>query len=252
MRRDAVAIVVRVTGESDIEAVLERDERLHRIRGGRVHADPSVPVAGHEAERGIHRIIGDGELEPVVLRDARPIMHTRAPQRVDAHAQPGAADDLEVKYRPEVRHIVAEEIVAVGGRCGQRLGERHALDSLQPGSEQLVRACLHRLGDVGIRRSAVGRVVLEATVLGRVVRGGDDDAIRQATFAPGVVGEDRVRDRRRRGVLIALCEHHLHAIGGQYLERAHARRLRQGMRIDAQEERPVGRACACAARRSPA
>ena len=57
----------------------------------------------------------------------------------------------------------------MGGWCGQRLGEWHPLDPLQGGREQLVRPGFHRLGDVRIRRAAVGRVVLEAPVLGRIV-----------------------------------------------------------------------------------
>ena len=121
VRRDAVAVMVGVAGEGDVEAVLEGEQRLHRIRRGRVHADPPVPVARHEPERRIDRIVGDGEVEPVVLGDARPVMHAGAAQRVDAHAHAGAADDLQIQHRTQVRDVVAEEVMAVRGRCGQRL-----------------------------------------------------------------------------------------------------------------------------------
>src|SRR3546814_3550535 len=37
---DAVAVVVGVAGKSDVEAILHPDQSLHRMRRGRVHADP--------------------------------------------------------------------------------------------------------------------------------------------------------------------------------------------------------------------
>ena len=47
---DAVAVVVGVAGEGDVEAVLEADQPLHRVGRRRIHADPAVPVERHEAE----------------------------------------------------------------------------------------------------------------------------------------------------------------------------------------------------------
>ena len=41
---DAVTVVVGIAGERDVEAVLESDQPLHRVRRGRVHADLAVPV----------------------------------------------------------------------------------------------------------------------------------------------------------------------------------------------------------------
>ena len=77
-----------------------------------------------------------------------------------------------------------------------RGGRERALmsDALHLGvarAEQRVGALLHPARDVGIRRSPVRRVVFEASVLRRVVRGGDDDPVGDALLAPAVVGQYR-------------------------------------------------------------
>ena len=48
--------------------------------------------------------------------------------------------------------------------------------------------------DVVIRRPAVWRVVLEAAIVGRIVRRCNDNAIRQPCIAAAVVSEYRVRN----------------------------------------------------------
>ena len=50
----AVAVVVGVAGPGDVEATLEPDQPLHGVGRRAVHADPAVPVDGHEAEGGVH------------------------------------------------------------------------------------------------------------------------------------------------------------------------------------------------------
>ena len=48
--------------------------------------------------------------------------------------------------------------------------------------------------DVGVRRAAVGRVVLEAAILGRIVRRRDDDAVREVLLCGrGCIPESRAR-----------------------------------------------------------
>jgi hypothetical protein len=47
-----------------------------------------------------------------------------------------------------------------------------------------------------------------------------------------------MRNDGRRRVAIALVDHHLHPVGGQYFERARKRGNGQRMRVDAQEQRP--------------
>jgi len=72
-------------------------------------------------------------------------------------------------------------------------------------------------GDVGIRRTAVRRVIFEPAILGRIVRRRDHDAIGQAILTALVVAEDRMRDRRRRRVAVLRVDHHLDTVGGEHL-----------------------------------
>ena len=67
----------------------------------------------------------------------------------------------------------------------------------------------------------------------------DDDPVGQPGSAAAVVAKNRVRDDRGRGIAAILVDHHLDAVGGQHLERAGKRRLRQRMGVHPQEQRPV-------------
>ena len=88
---DPVAVGVRVVAEGDVEAVAQLDEAGHRVRRRGVHADPAVPVDGHEAEGRVHHVVRDGQVQAVALGDRRPVGDTRATQRVHAEAQAGRA-----------------------------------------------------------------------------------------------------------------------------------------------------------------
>src|SRR5262249_57342041 len=95
-------------------------------------------------------------------------------------------------------------------------------------------------GHVGVGGAAVGRVVLEAAVRGRVVRGRDDDAVGEMLRAAAVVGEDGVRyHRRRRDAVIALDDR-LDAVGHQHLQGGALGGARQRVRVLTHVERPVG------------
>jgi hypothetical protein len=59
-------------------------------------------------------------------------------------------------------------------------------------SEQSVCLGLDPVGHVRISRAAVGRIVLESPVLGRVMRGGDDNAVGQTTPALAIVSQNGV------------------------------------------------------------
>ena len=98
--------------------------------------------------------------------------------------------------------------------------ERHSLHALKAALQECVRLGFDPARDPGLRRAAVRRVVLEPTVLGRIVRWRDHDTVGQPRRAPAIVGEDGVRDRRRRRVVVALRQHHVDAVGGQHFERA--------------------------------
>ena len=184
-RDDAVAVGVRVVGERDVEAVAHLGQPRHRVRRRAVHPDLAVPVERHEAERRIELVVDDLQVEPVHLGDRRPVGGARPAERVDAEPQAGLADRVEVDHLRQVGHVGVHVVapVQVVGPLG--VAVRDAQDALQLRVEQLVRLALDPAGGVGVGRSAVRRVVLEAAVAGRVVRGRDDDA----------VGARRVRPR---------------------------------------------------------
>ena len=111
---DAVAIVIGVAG--DVETILDVEQALHRVRRRRVHADLSVPVEGHEAKGRIDRVAHHSQVDPVVLGDARPVVHAGAAERVDADSHLGIADDFEVDDVAEIADAGAEAGVAMGRR----------------------------------------------------------------------------------------------------------------------------------------
>ena len=88
-----------------------------------------------------------------------------------------------------------------------------------------------------MRPAAVGRVVLEAAVLGRVVGGGDDNAVGQAAGPALVMHENRAGERGGRGVAAARVHQHAHVVGGEHLQRGDEGRLGQGVGVAADEQR---------------
>ena len=149
--------------------------------------------------------------------------------------QAGAADRVEVDHRLEVVDVGAHVVAAL------HLGvlEPDPLDALQVRLEQLVGGVLDRAGHVGVGGAAVRRVVLEAAVAGRVVRGRDDDAVGRPAPAAAVVGEDRVRDHRRRRGAVAGVEHDVDPVRAEHLDDRARRRLGERVRVAAEEERAV-------------
>ena len=111
--------------------------------------------------------------------------------------------------------------------------------------EQLVGARLDAVRDVAVGGAAVGRVVLEAAVAGRVVRRGDDDAVGEtgvaracAGRARGVERDDRARQRRGRRVLAVGLDQRLDAVRGEDLQRRAQRGRRRRVRVRAEKQRP--------------
>ena len=152
---------------------------------------------------------------------------------------------------PQVVDVGQDEVVLVRGRRLQRRVERHALHAGVAAAQQLVGPVLDPPGDVGVGRAAVGRVVLEAAVLGRIVRRRDDDAVGEAGRAAAVVDEDGARDDRRRRDAVVALDDRLDAVGRQHFERRALGRRRQGVRVLAHEERAVDALAARGSRRWP-
>ncbi len=110
------------------------------------------------------------------------------------------------------------------------------------GLEDAVRLVLDPAGDVGVGRAAVGRVVLEPAIVGRVVGRRDDDAVGQAT-AIGTVAvrdDDGVGNGRGRRVPVVGVDPDVDPVRHEDLERGPGRRLGEGMSVAADEQRAVG------------
>ena len=125
------------------------------------------------------------------------------------------------------------------GRCLDRRGKRHATHSRVAGPQQFVGSILDPLRHVGVGRSAIGRVVLEAAILGRIVRRRDDDAVGKMCLARAVVDEDGPRDDRRRRHAVVALNDGLDAIGRQDLQRGALGRTGQRVRVLAHVERAI-------------
>ncbi len=130
-------------------------------------------------------------------------------------------------------------------------GERHALHAgLSPRSSSLARSWT-QLGDVGVGGAAVGRVVLEAAILGRIVRRRDDDAVGEMLLAAAVVDENGARDDGRRRDAVVALDDGLDAVGRQHFEGGALGRRGQRVRVLAHVERAVGALAVAGSRRWP-
>ena len=239
-RNDAVPVRVRVVAERHLILIFQPDQPRHRVRTGTVHANLAVMIHGHERERGIDDRIDDLDIESIDGVDRLPVWLRRAAQRIDAHLQSCRTNGIHIDDILQIVDIRHHEILLTGGRRFHRLLIRHALHAGVVGSQQIVGAVFDPASHIGVGRTAVGRVVLEAAVLGRIVRRRNHDSIRQAIFAAAVVNQDGVRDDRRGCNSIVLLNDGLDAVGRQHLQRGTLRGTRHRVRVFAHEERAVG------------
>ena len=108
-------------------------------------------------------------------------------KRVYAQLEMAAANGVDVDDVAEIANIGENKIVLTRGRRSNRFFKWHAFDSGIFRAQQFVRTILHPVRDFCIGWTTVGRVVLETTILGRVVRWRDDDAVSEVILAATVV-----------------------------------------------------------------
>jgi hypothetical protein len=238
-----VPIGVGVVGKGDVELVARADQPRHRIGRRAVHPDLAVPVHRHEAERRVDRVADDGSIEAIALDDRLPVAHARAAQRIDADLHAGAADRFHVEHVGEVGDIGPDVIVAANTSGFARAIVGDAFDASEIVFEKPVRGALDSRRNVGIRRTAIGRIIFEPAIFRRIMRRRDHDAVGKTMTAASVVGQDGVRNNRRRRIAVVRVDHHLDAVGREYLQRTRQRRLRQRVGVDAEEQRPADAAC---------
>ncbi len=232
---DAVPVGVGVVAGRDGELVPAPDQRRHGVRRGAVHPDLAVPVQRHEPEGGVHHRVDHRQVEPEPVGDLAPVGDAGPAERVRADPHPGGPHRVQVHHRRQPIDVFAEEVVRARRRPGP--GVTDPADLAQPAAEQLVRPVLDRRRDLRRGRPAVGRVVLEAAVLGRVVGRGDDNAVGQAVRPALVMRENRAGNRGGRGVAAARVHQHAHVVGGEHLQRGDEGRLGQGVGVAPDEQR---------------
>ena len=144
----------------------------------------------HEGEGRIDLRVHNGDVQLIDRIDRLPIMDRGAAKRIHAQHETRLADDLHVDHVPKVLNIGQDEIFLTRGCRLARLLERHALDAGVAFPQQCIRTILRPFRHIGIGWSAVGRVVLDAPVFRRVMRGRDNDTVREMRLAAAVVDQD--------------------------------------------------------------
>ena len=229
---------VGVVAGGDLIALPVGDQRGHRVGGTAIHPDLAVGVQGHEPPGRVDQGVDHRQFQVVPLGDRAPVVDAGPTQRIGADADSLGADGMDVDDTRQIGDIGVQVIVSAG--VLKRPGQRHPLHLPETAAQNLVGPLGDRRGGIGVGRPPIGRVVLEAAVAGRVVRGGNDDPVRQSLGTVAVVAEDGVADRRGRGIAIRRINQHHNIIGGQHLQRRDPGRLRQPMGVAAQEQRPGG------------
>ena len=236
---DAMAVVIGVAGEGDVEIACHAEQTLHRPGRGRVHADRTIPIQTHEGKARVQVLADQVQSQAVSLGNARPVAQSGASERVDADVKICSGDQVQIQNRRKISDIAAKVVVLAGGVRRQRLAQRDPAYAGQLGLQQGIGACFDPAGDVGAGRTAVAGVVLDAAVFGRIVRGRDHQSVGQSLVAPAVVAEDGVRDRRCGRVLAAERDHGLDTIACQHFDHAFEGWLRQRVGIATNEQRTV-------------
>ena len=245
-RDDAVTVGIGVIAGGDVVAVLLGHQAGHRAGRAAIHADLSVPVQRHETPGAIDQRIDHRQIQLVALGDRAPVIDRGAPERIGPDAHAGRPDRIQIEHAGQVVHIAAQIVVGLGRLAGTLEG--HAPHPLHAGSDVLVGLGGNPSGGIGVGRTAVRRVVLEAAIGRRIVRRGDDDAIGQTpvgrqlvdTADLALVGlQDGMRHRRRRRVAVGSIDEDVHVIGHQHLQRTGPGRLRQRVGVTADEQRAI-------------
>ncbi len=187
----------------------------------------------------------DGERKSILFRDAAPILHAGAAQRIGPQLEARSTHRIHIQHAAEVVYILRNVIVPVRARSLKRAGITNPPHIAEAGGQNRVGAVLNPAGGIGVRRAAVRRVVLEAPVLGGIVGRRDYDTVGRRLRAPPVVGQNGVRKRGRGRVTQGRVDQGLNPVARQDLERAGEGRLRESVGILGQKQRPghaVGRA----------
>ena len=167
-------------------------------------------------------------------------MHRGAAERVNRELEAGGANGLHIDDVAQVSDVRQDEVVPVRRVRAESSLEPHPFYAGIAAPQKVIGAVLDPPGHVDIGRTSVSRVVLEAAVLRRVMRRGDDNAVGELLASPAIVDEDRVRDDRRRRHPVVLLDDGVHAVGGEDFERRALGGPGKRVRIPPHEQRAIG------------
>jgi hypothetical protein len=213
-RNDSVTIRIRIIREGYLVFVFQAHQSRHGVGAGAIHANFAVVIHGHEGKSGVDNGIGDGDIQAVNRINVLPVRPGGSAERIDAEFEVSAANGLGVDDVAQVIHVGKDEILLMGGDGFDGRIEWSALHFLISAVKQVVGAILNPGGDIGIRRPAVWRVVLETAVSRRIVRRSDDDAVGKMIFAAAIVDQNDARNNGRGSDSIIALNDGLHVVGG--------------------------------------
>ena len=211
----------------------------HGIGRGTVHADFTVFVKRHKAECRVYRLVDHSNIYSIGFSDGLPHLQARPAQRVHTKAQAGSRNGLHVQDFGQVSNIRAYEVIFFYQRRAERSSQMGQLHAAIAFFKIRIGIFFYQVGNVRFSRAAVRRIIFEAAVTRGVMRRSDDNAVGQGRDAPGIPAQDGVRDGRGRCIHSCGSDAHLHVVGHQHLKGRTKGRLRQGMGIAPQKERPV-------------
>ena len=133
-----MTVVVRITGEGKVKAILHRDQTLHRVDRGWVHPNLAIPIHGHETKCRIDHLVDNREVEPVSLRNRPPVVDSGAAQGINTDAELRAANGVHVNHVREISDISIEVVVPVRRRSLKSLVDRNSFHALQLGLEKFI------------------------------------------------------------------------------------------------------------------
>src|SRR6202040_2297294 len=173
----------------------------------------------------------------VAFHHRLPIGRGCASKRIDTDLHTRRADGFQIDDVCKVFHVGSDKVLGVRRRNLEGSTETDALDAFVTAAQQLVRAVLNPVGDVGVGRASVRWIVFETAVGWRVVRRGDNDAVRKSFRATPVVSKDGVRnDRSRREAVVALNKC-FYPVSGQNLQCDSLRGSGKRVRVFAHKQR---------------
>ena len=117
--------------------------------------------------------------ETIALGNRAPNSEHRRRQADPRPCDVRAADRIHIEHTAEIAYVSIEKVMPVRGSGAPGLFVRNSLHALKPAFQKHIGPGFDPSGDFGIGRPAVGRVVLEAAIVRRIVRRRDDNAVRQ-------------------------------------------------------------------------